>query len=268
MQDLFEVHEGGEVRRLGLLEQPESALTLAWPTMFGPDGSPNPIEKSRWRPTSLESHVLRIHDQNGVGMCASSGTVGAYEIAREIAGLEPIPFSAGDLYRRVSDGRDQGSLPEDNLKELMANGLVPETVCPYLDWRNNYDKTGAIRPVYRGLEAWVLPTTAHLATALMMGFSCEIGYWHHQSDPTDESGWMTHPTGRRGGHAVRAIGLVMRNGMVGFKFANSWRTTWGAGGIGILPETRVAEGLQSFSSWALRAPLSQSVNLPPLKAVA
>lgn len=261
-----EVFEGGEARKLGTLEQPESALTMAWPTFPGPDGSPNPIPKPEWKESENSLFgVLRVSDQDGVGECAAAATAGAIEDSRLMAGLEQVELSAGDLYRRVCGGRDQGSLPEDNLKELMANGILPEAMCPFTDWKRNYDSTGETRGLYRGTEAWLLPTVEHIFTAVMMGFPVVGGYWHYNSDPTDSEGWMTKPGGRRGGHSVRFRDVVKRNGTWGLRFPNNWTVRWGVNGFGILPETRIAEGLQSFAFWALRAVTFTKVNLPPLR---
>lgn len=264
MSDIFEFHDGNEVRRLGLLEQPVESLRYAWPVFGESDGTPPVVPREQWQEVSLKPLVRVVNDQSNVGMCASAGTQNTIEIARDLAGLEYVPLSAGDLYRRVCvGGRDNGSLPEDNLEELLRNGIAPVSDVPYLEWKREIGT--ANRAKYRGLEAWRCPTVAHLASALQHGFPCLIGYFHHANDEPDRDGWMTRPSGGRGGHAVCVIGMKERAGQWGFEFENSWSTRWGIGGYGVLPEDRVAYGIRSFQSWSLRATVQESGKLPPLK---
>lgn len=264
MADLYEFHDGIETRRLGLLEQPVETLKYAWPVLGESDGAPPLIPREQWQEVSLRPLVREIQNQANVGMCASSGTVNTVEVARNLAGLDYVPLSAGDLYRRVCvNGGDNGSLPEDNLEELLRNGIAPVSDVPYLEWRREVGTANRAR--YRGLEAWRLATTVHVASALQHGFPCLIGYFHQANDNPGRDGWMDSPSGGRGGHAVCVIGLKKRGNEWGFEFENSWTTRWGMGGYAVLPESRLAYGLRSFSAWALRATVQESGNLPPLK---
>lgn len=258
--DPYEIFEAGELRRLGLLEQPVESLKLAWPLMAGPDGNPEPIPVSSRVQTDLSGLVKEIQNQDGIGMCASSGTVNTVEVAREIAGLPYVPLSAGDLYRRVCGGRDQGSLPEDNLSELLTAGIAPLTDCPYLEWRR--EMPSQRRGEFKGLEAWRCPTAPHVFTAVQLGFPVLIGYWHHNTDPVDADGWMTRPGGGKGGHAVCGVGLVERGGAWGLKFENSWSRSFGKDGFAVLPESRVELGCRSFQAWALRCVTDGGGTLP------
>ncbi len=261
MSDLIEIQEAGEPRRLGLLEQPIGSLKVAWKVQAGPDGTPTPIPKSQWIDTDLSVGVREIQDQDGVGMCASAATVNAVEVARSIAGLPYVPLSAGDLYRRVAGGRDQGSLPEDNLLELLSNGIAPLTDCPYLEWRR--EMPSASRQKFRGVEAWLCPTAAHVFTAVQLGFPVLIGYWHSSNDPVDADGWMTRPSGRRGGHAVLVVGTTSRSGEYGGKIENTWGVQFGKSGYAVLPESRVEEGCRAFQAWSLRAVVDEGGAMPP-----
>lgn len=261
MADIIEVHEGGELRRLGLMEQPLASLKSSWQVQAGPDGKPDPIPLTDWTPTDLSVGVRAVNDQDGVGMCASAGTQNTIEIARSLAGLPYVPLSAGDLYRRVCGGSDNGSLPEDNLTELMTNGIAPVSDCPYLEWRRNMPSQS--RGKYKGLEAWLCPTALHVGTAVQLGFPVLIGYWHHNSDPVGADGWMRQPSGGKGGHAVCVVGVVKdAAGNWGFKFENSWTRQWGKDGFGILPLARVEEGCRSFQAWSLRAVSDDGAGFP------
>lgn len=266
MSDLNTVYEGGEDRRLGLLEQPRHTLTRAWNTFGGGDwDAPSPVPKSAWQPCDLSMWCPEPENQNGVGMCASSATETCLTVTRRIAGLVDPRLSAGDLYRRVCRGVDRGSLPEDNLKELIDEGIATVLTVPYLDWKNDRPGAAAERAKYRGTEAWLCPSAGHVAAAVMAGFPVVIGYWHHQQDAVSTDGWMSSPFGNRGGHAVCVVGLVQRNGEYGFKFLNSWTKQWGLGGYGILPEWRVEEGCKVFQAWSLRSPRTEPGDVPAPK---
>jgi hypothetical protein len=269
MDDLIQVEEAGELRKLGLLEQPAESLRLSWPVYGGQDshGQPRLIPQDQWRSIDLSPFCPDAEDQDGIGMCASSGSETALTVSLQMAGLPDPKLSAGDLYRRVSGGRDQGSLPEDNLEELLVNGIATIATVPYLDWRNNPPAASADRARFRGTEAWLCPTANHLASAVLAGFPCLIGYWHHANDEPNAEGWMIRPSGRRGGHAVCVIGLVRdSSGNWGFKFLNSWTRRWGVNGYGVLPFNRVEDGCRTFSAWALRASVQEPGALPPPRA--
>lgn len=264
MSDIFEFHDGREVRRLGLLEQPVESLKYAWPVFGESDGTPPLVQREQWQSTGMKSMVKEIKNQQNVGQCASAATAQCLEIARNLAGLEWHGLSAGDLYRRVCiGGRDNGSLPEDNLRELLTNGIAPVSEVPYMEWQRELPSPS--RKMFRGLEAWRCPTAVHIASAITHGFPVVAGYFHHNNDNLDGMGWMRSPSGGRGGHAVVFVDLKFDGRDVGFEFANSWTRQWGRDGYGILPEERVAYGVRSFQAWALRATVQESGSLPPLK---
>jgi hypothetical protein len=268
MDDLTQVEEAGETRRLGLLEQPARSLRLAWPVYGGsdPQGMPRLITHDQWREIDLSPFCAEAEDQDGIGMCASSASETALTVSMQMAGMPDPRLSAGDLYRRVSGGRDQGSLPEDNLEELLKEGIATTATVPYLDWRNNPPGASEERARNRGTEAWLCPTVDHVASALLSGFPCLIGYWHHANDEPNAEGWMLRPSGRRGGHAVCAIGLARSGSLWGVKFLNSWGRRWGVNGYGVLPLPRVEEGCRVFSAWALRASVQNSGVIPQPRA--
>lgn len=263
MSNLHELFEAGEVRRLGMLPQPRHTLTRAWSVYGGADwDAPAPLPRDQWRAVSLSAWTPPINDQDGVGECASAATCNVYMTARAVAGLPHVPLSAADLYRRVCGGRDQGSLPEDNLKELISEGVATTKTVPYTDWRHEHPGAAEERALYRGLEAWLCPTAAHVVAALSDGFPVLIGYMHHDRDSVGTDGWMDAPAGRAGGHAVMAQSVVFRGKEVGIGFDNQWTTDWGIRGRAVLPLSRVEEGCRTFQAWALRCVLSESGDVP------
>lgn len=254
MADPIEIFEGGEMRRLGTLV-PATSTPQDVSTVFGGVDSAPLITRSQWAPVSYKSFFPRIKDQNGIGMCNASATGNVLEGCRRMSSNAPgtdVDLSAGDLYNRISGGVDRGSLPEDALKEAMANGMAPVTDVPYLQWKKG-GPTGN-RPKYRITEAYWCPTFEHMASALQQGFLIDLGIWWYSRDPVDQDGWIgVTGSGQRGGHAICGMELAERNGTWGIGFVNSWTFQWGMGGFGVMPEGRASLGANVFSAWACRA---------------
>lgn len=254
--------ESGEPRRLGLLPQARTAMRRSWRVLGIDPETANVIPKDQWVPTNLKAWCPPPEDQNGIGMCASSGTETAYTVSRKIAGYNDPRLSAGDLYRRVCGGTDQGSMTEDNLIELIDSGVATVGTVPYLNWKSTNAAANAERPLYKGLEAILCPTAEHVASAIIAGFPVLIGYKHYSKDPVSADGWMDRPSGSWGGHAVCVVGLVKKNSAWGFEFENSWTASFGIDGFAILPESRVENGCDVFQAWALRCVRAESGTVP------
>lgn len=264
MADLIELVEGGEVRRLGTLPPAAAGPVERWP-VFGTVDAGRLIPRSQWKPVSLRHLFPQIRDQDGIGMCNCSATGNVVEGCRRLANLPAVPLSAGDLYRRVSGGVDRGSLLEDALRELMAAGIAPAATVPYLDWRRDVPAAAGERTKYRITEAVWCPTFDHVASALQQGFLVDIGVWWFGRDPVDAAGWLGESGGGgRGGHAVCACELAVRDGRWGVGFVNSWGPNWGRSGFGVLPERRVEEGCRVFQAWACRAVVVEEAVVPVL----
>lgn len=262
MADILEILEGGELRRLGTL-QPKTATPDTHATVFGDTPNTTLIPRAQWKPVSFRQFFPRIKNQGPIGMCNCSATGNVTEGCRRMAGgLADVDLSAGDLYRRISGGSDNGSLPEDALKEMMTHGMAPVADVPYLDWHRNTAGGDADRGKYRITEALWCPTFDHVASASQQGFLIDVAVWWYGRDPVDADGWLGGGSGSRGGHAICGCGLANRNGQWGIVFVNSWGPTWGQNGFAVLPEARVAAGCSAFQVWAVRAVLQESGNFP------
>ncbi len=266
MDDLIEINEGGEVRRLGtLMPKPGAPETLS--QVFGDVGDAVMILRQNWKPVSLRHFFPRIKNQNGYGMCNCSATGNVAEGCRRMAGgIADVDLSAGDLYHRISGGSDNGSLPEDALKELMVGGIAPVTEVPYLDWQRSHQTPS--RPKYRITEAYWCPTFDHIASALQQGFLVDLGVWWWDRDPLDAKGWIgVHGSGRKGGHAMAQCALDFDNGRWGTGSVQSWGQNWAPqfGNIFTIPEQRVQEGCQVFQAWACRGVVQESGTIPAPK---
>lgn len=260
--NLFEIEEGGEIRRLGTLPATTSR-PIELNQEFGSVGAATLIPRSQWKPVSFRSLFPRIKDQDGVGMCNCSATGNVVEGCRRmVGGVADVDLSAGDLYHRISGGTDRGSLPEEALKEMMLRGMAPVSAVQYLDWRGSHPSVVNDRLKYRITEALWCPTFDHVASALQQGFLVDLGVWWYGRDPLNADGWLFNPSGSRGGHAVCACELAEKNGNWGIGIVNSWTASWGQSGFGILPESRVSEGCQVFQAWACRGVIQESGTFP------
>jgi hypothetical protein len=264
----FETHAGP--RALGAkLEKPR----LKW-EKFGESARVPLIPRDKWKPVNLETFLPAVYDQDGIGQCASSSACTVLEACRYMAGLSPVHVSAGDLYSRVNGGRDQGSLPEDNLAELLASGVAPASMVPYV-WdrrRHNDAATVAARKPNRIAEAYLCDSFDAMASALQQGFLTQIAIWWFDNFTPDANGKLPNQgRGGRGGHALMAYGLVkLPDGSWALLVRNSWGPGWGNSKDGTLGAGNciIPESLFSFefgSVWACRAVYQSGSNFPAPK---
>ncbi len=247
------IDDTGHERFLGNLE-PASGLMRSWP-IYGDVPSAPMIARADFPKycRSLEDSYLPSppHDQDGIGMCNCSATVAAMERARAIQGLPTVRLSGGDLYLRISGGRDQGSMLEDGIAEAMANGVSSVAVTPYLQWRSAASGAAEDRKRFKVLEAFLCPTFDHCFSAVCCGFSLISGIMWYNNYKPDGDGWLpTRGSGGGGGHAVMGYAPIMRAGKLGIAHLNSWGD-WGLRGRCVFPEEAYRGPVGGW--WAVRS---------------
>lgn len=271
MSNFIEVppeHGGGEARFVGGC-WPSEGDPVELKTVFGDVKNQVMYTRDQLVAATLENFLPPVHNQNGIGACNAFDSVTQIEIHRAQAGLPYVELSGGDLYRRICGGRDDGSLPEDGLRTLMATGVLPASVCPPLDWKRNHG-TDEQRGAFRILEAYWCPTFLHLASAWMQGFSCNVNVNWWDNDPVAGDGWMqARGRGNEGGHSIPGYGLVIdpKHGLGG-ACQNQWGTSFGVHGRMIIPEARLTEGCKIFKCWAVREVVQESGDVPDPKFTA
>lgn len=260
----------GTTRRMGNVEPPQG-LARAWP-VYGDTRKAPLLPRVEWKDRcdaiglGHESPFLsEPHDQDGIGMCNPSATVGAMEAQRAKQGLPHVALSGGDLYKRIHVGRgDNGSLLEDSLAESMTGGVAPVSVVPYLDWRGDRPGAEEARKRFRVLEAYLCPTFDHCFSAVLCGFDLISGIMWYDNYTPDRDGWLPlRPSGRPGGHAVHGYKPTHRNGVFGIWHQNSWSRKWGLNGRCVFPES--AYGRQIGGWWAVRAVTDEGGDVPAPK---
>lgn len=255
----FDTH-ANQPRAFGLVEAPPK---LSW-NKFGATANVPLIPRAQWKPITLNAYLPPPHDQDGIGQCASSSSCALLEASRTQAGLPYVYLSAGDLYgrREVSGGQDNGSTLEDNMNELLYNGVAPvDQSHPYV-WNGRLQPSGtsAVRSSYRFSEVYLCPTFEAAVSAIQQGFMVEIGMtWCNNFTPA-QNGWLPRRgVGVAGGHALYSYGVaVAADGTVGLVTRNSWSASWGGSADGtvdagscIIPESLITGSISGF--YAVRA---------------
>lgn len=253
---MFDLHTAK--RSMGLIRQ---APKLKW-SNFGDTPSTPLIPREKWKPVVMTSLLGPVRDQDGIGQCASSAATGLMEAVRNQVGLTPQYLSAGDLYSRVNGGRDNGSLLEDNMSELLKNGVALTSSVPYVWNHRSPLNTAAItteRAEFKAVEIYLCPNFDAMASAVQQGFFVEHGLLWYDNFTPDAQGWLpAKGRGGAGGHARFAYGLAQRNGVWGLVTRNSWGPTWGGSsdgtvqaGSSIDPESLFDQSISGF--FAVRA---------------
>ncbi len=183
-----------------------------------------------------------VADQNGRGQCNASATTTLVESLRSLQGLSYVQLSAGDLYDRINGGVDNGSLLEDAMAVMMAQGVGTMASAPYL-WSSGMPVASAEeRARFKMLEVWVCPTFDHLMSATLAGFSGVSGIFWYDNYTPDAAGWLPErPAGNHGGHAIfKGVAADFRGSPGNYRYAlghqNSWTTRWGRKGRMYIPE--------------------------------
>jgi hypothetical protein len=251
----------GSSRRLGNLV-PARGLSPHWP-VFGATDKVRVIPRSEWDavadayPPDLDDPRLPpVSDQDGVGECNAHATVSCVEYVRGVQGLPYVELSPADLYARINGGRDQGSLLEDAMAEMMSRGVGTAATSGRL-WKNGYYKGPAPdseRARFRVVEAFLCPTFDHCYSAVAQGFAIVSGVPWYDNYDIDAAGWLPAGRGNFGGHAIFGFRPVRRTvgGRVQYGVAhqNSWSEQWGLKGKFVIPETGYGSAIGGF--WATR----------------
>lgn len=175
----------------------------------------------------LRKNCNMVFDQNGIGSCAAEGACGALDITRDVAGLPFVEFSPLFTYHTTSGGSDRGSTLNDNLRELKTTGACPEAIWPRSKGFRAKPSEEAYEAAkaYRIVEYYEIRNWLEMGSAMLQRFPVYAAY---------------------AGHAWVALKPVNTRQLT---WRNSWGTSWGDGGYGVLNASRVQF---SYGIYAIR----------------
>lgn len=164
---------------------------------------------------------LTVLDQNGTNYCWINAPTHCVEIMRVVQGQPMVRLSPASVGGPIKGYRNQGGWGTEGLEYIVEHGVCSQAVWPANAINRQYDNTEsqADRKHHKVGEWWELRPRNfdHLATCLLMGFPVAVGY-----------NWWSHE--------VTAMDLVKVNGGYGIIIDNSWSTSWGEKGRGVLAE--------------------------------
>jgi len=194
------------------------------------------IPQEEWQPFIDAGLTLRhnsrfLFNQKMIGSCGSEGKDAAVEIVRDAAGLEPIEFNPYGTYYYVSGGSDRGSSLIDNMKSGRERGSFPASLHPRsLGWRVKPSAEAHEAALhYRIDEFYEVRNWVEFGSALLQRFAVYAGYSGHAW----VADWLPNLT------------------QVGWR--NSWGTSWGDNGFGILNSSRI---MWNYGCYAVRTTTS------------
>lgn len=212
----------------------------------------------------LRGQCPPVYDQGHLGSCTANAIAAAHELdqMKQPGGSTFVPSRLGIYYgERKIEGtvsQDSGAMIRDGMKVINSEGVVSETLWPYI-----VAKFAQKPPAAYYAEAAkhqsilyqrVVPTIDAIKAALAAGYPVVFGfkvYASFESQSVAKTGIVPVPKkGEQllGGHAVCAVGYDDAKGWLIVR--NSWGPGWGDKGYFYFPYANIAAcGASDF--WTL-----------------
>lgn len=196
-----------------------------------------------------------IRNQRNHGSCNGFSTAGALSRMRELRGEPYVCLSGADAYSQMNGGRDSGSMLEDGMKIVAANGIAPESLVP---WNQIYThqisaEAKAARPRFKGFTTYAVDEEAELATALYLGRVCVVAVHAGSAYMQEDADGVCLPSNGPGNHSTGVQDIrVQSDGTLNFDEFGSWDVSNHTGGYTWLTWARhFRESVKYHRFWVL-----------------
>ena len=184
------------------------------------------MTRKKQRIRDVLDHVKQpIKDQQQTNFCWAFCVVKAIEVARALQGQRYVELSPASIACKIKNFRNVGGWPGEATEFIHQHGVATAERWPVTAIDRRYDtrEANAEREMFTTPEWNRLPAVQLLIKWMTLALN-------HIPDAVGLMWW---------GHAVLFLDPVVdRRGQFGIEFANSWNTTFGDKGYGVVMENK------------------------------
>lgn len=174
--------------------------------------------------------------QGNIGSCNGYAGAKALERVRVLHGHKWVKLSGEGLYAQINGGVDMGSGLDEGMHCLLDNGVPPEELVPFFEYRKRKisDEAWKAASRFKALEAYRVDTEEELATGLALNYIGVVAvHAGGQFQKLDGDG-VVYQTFGLPNHAVGTDDVRIFDNEYQFDMFNSWSTDYGDNGRGWL----------------------------------
>ena len=227
------------------------------------------VPRGEWKPVKRRSLFQWILDQGQHGSCTDHAGCYVHRKTRVLKGMKDVELSATFGYAMVNGGQDNGAMVSDILGVMQKYGRCLMSEFPEGRIYQQQIPQSAFATAKRFVitEAYTLADFDDIVSAIQLdfipAFALQVGNNFDHFDGDGAVGFSRGP----GNHAVSADGFDFTpKGRPLLDMPNSWGTSWGDGGRGMVGEEHCNNVQQD--AYCVRVALDdpQDPNVPPAVA--